>query len=230
MAAAPEVGSGMKTLALLLLARASLPRRPTFYLTIAGLGGEPDYTQRFKMWADDIDGSLKKAGGDSNVTTLRRPHPRPDPRALRRTRQAGQAHRFPGRHADRPRHLRRPGLQVQHPRPRHHRRRTGGAAGQGPGPAPARREYDQLQRRLDRAAATSQAHRDHRHQDRHPRRTPPTSRATSPKPCANPPPTPTRTNPITALEAFRYAQKKTDRVLRHTEAPRHRAFRDRRHR
>jgi hypothetical protein len=42
----------------------------TFYLTIAGLGGEADYTQRFKMWADDIDGSLKKAGGGAAVTTM----------------------------------------------------------------------------------------------------------------------------------------------------------------
>jgi hypothetical protein len=42
----------------------------TYYFTIAGLGGELDYTQRFKMWADDIDGSLKKAGGDANVITL----------------------------------------------------------------------------------------------------------------------------------------------------------------
>ena len=25
------------------------------------------------MWADDIDGSLKKAGGDSNVITLQAP-------------------------------------------------------------------------------------------------------------------------------------------------------------
>jgi len=59
----------MKTLALLLLAAASSPAA-TYYLTIAGLGGELDYTQRFKMWADDIDGSLKKAGGDNAVTTL----------------------------------------------------------------------------------------------------------------------------------------------------------------
>ncbi|MCU1237811.1 MAG: hypothetical protein JWP63_5778 [Candidatus Solibacter sp.] len=42
----------------------------TFYLNVAGIGGELDYTQRFKMWADDIDGSLKKAGGESTVTTL----------------------------------------------------------------------------------------------------------------------------------------------------------------
>jgi hypothetical protein len=62
----------MKTLALLLASACALPAA-TFYLTIAGLGGEPDYTQRFKMWADDIDGSLKKAGGESTVTTLNAP-------------------------------------------------------------------------------------------------------------------------------------------------------------
>jgi len=45
----------------------------TFYVTIAGLGGEPDYVQRFKMWADDIDSSLKRAGGDVNVTTMEAP-------------------------------------------------------------------------------------------------------------------------------------------------------------
>jgi hypothetical protein len=45
----------------------------TFYVTISGLGGEPDYAQRFKMWAEDIDSSLKRAGGDVNVTTLQAP-------------------------------------------------------------------------------------------------------------------------------------------------------------
>jgi hypothetical protein len=45
----------------------------TFYLTISGLGGEPDYDQRFKMWAEDIDSSLKKAGGDAKVMTLEAP-------------------------------------------------------------------------------------------------------------------------------------------------------------
>ena len=45
----------------------------TFYLTISGLGGEPDYDQRFKMWAEDIDSSLKKAGGDTRVITLEAP-------------------------------------------------------------------------------------------------------------------------------------------------------------
>lgn len=63
----------MKILGLLLLAALSAAfsaRASTFYVTVAGLGGEPDYTQRFKMWADDIDGSLKKAGGDATVTTM----------------------------------------------------------------------------------------------------------------------------------------------------------------
>ena len=45
----------------------------TFYVTISGLGGETDYDQRFKMWADDIDSSLKKAGGDANVVTMQKP-------------------------------------------------------------------------------------------------------------------------------------------------------------
>jgi len=41
----------------------------TFYVTLSGLGGEPDYDQRFKMWADDIDSSLKKAG-EANITLI----------------------------------------------------------------------------------------------------------------------------------------------------------------
>ena len=62
----------MKTLALFFAAALCAPAT-TFYLTISGLGGEADYTQRFKMWAQDIDGSLKKAGGDSNITTMEAP-------------------------------------------------------------------------------------------------------------------------------------------------------------
>ena len=58
-----------RTASLLLLAALSAPAA-TFYVTISGLGGEPDYDQRFKGWANDIDSSLKKAGGDSNVVTL----------------------------------------------------------------------------------------------------------------------------------------------------------------
>jgi hypothetical protein len=59
----------VRTLALLMAAVVSAPAA-TFYITMSGLGGEPDYDQRFKMWADDIDSSLKKAGGDANVITM----------------------------------------------------------------------------------------------------------------------------------------------------------------
>lgn len=60
----------LRLLALLSLAALAAPAA-TFYVTISGLGGEPDYDQRFKMWAQDIDSSLKKAGTpDSNVLTL----------------------------------------------------------------------------------------------------------------------------------------------------------------
>jgi hypothetical protein len=62
----------MRLLVLLLAAALSSPAA-TFYVTISGLGGEPDYVQRFKMWADDIDSSLKRAGGDANVVTLQAP-------------------------------------------------------------------------------------------------------------------------------------------------------------
>lgn len=55
--------------AILLLAAALSAPAASFYVTLSGLGGEPDYDQRFKMWADDIDSSLKRAG-DTNVFTL----------------------------------------------------------------------------------------------------------------------------------------------------------------
>jgi len=46
----------------------------TFYVTVSGLGGEPDYDQRFKMWAQDIESSLKKAGTpDADAITLINP-------------------------------------------------------------------------------------------------------------------------------------------------------------
>jgi len=59
-------------IALLLFTALAAPAS-TYYLTITGLGGEPDFTQRFKMWADDIDTSLKRAGGDANVVTMHVP-------------------------------------------------------------------------------------------------------------------------------------------------------------
>ena len=61
----------MKALVLLLGAALSV-RAATYYVTVSGLGGEPDYEQRFGMWAADI-GKILKAGPDSadvHVETL----------------------------------------------------------------------------------------------------------------------------------------------------------------
>jgi hypothetical protein len=60
----------MRRLLLTFLSAAFCVQATTFYVTVSGLGGEPDYDQRFKMLANDIDSSLKKAGGDANVITL----------------------------------------------------------------------------------------------------------------------------------------------------------------
>lgn len=43
----------------------------TYYLTVTGLGGEPDYEQRFAMWGKEIDKALRAGGG--NVETLQAP-------------------------------------------------------------------------------------------------------------------------------------------------------------
>ncbi|MEO8125560.1 MAG: hypothetical protein ABI822_00635 [Bryobacteraceae bacterium] len=45
----------------------------TFCVTIAGLGGEPDYEQRFATWAKEIDQTLKAAGADVKSVTLSGP-------------------------------------------------------------------------------------------------------------------------------------------------------------
>jgi hypothetical protein len=64
------LGTGWVRLCALLFGAVLSGHAATFYVTISGLGGEPDYEQRFKMWAEDIETSLKRAGGDANVITL----------------------------------------------------------------------------------------------------------------------------------------------------------------
>jgi hypothetical protein len=54
--------------ALLPVARAT--QAATYCVTVAGLGGEPDYEQRFTATADDLDKILKASGGDVHVFTL----------------------------------------------------------------------------------------------------------------------------------------------------------------
>ena len=60
-----------KIASLALLMFAALPARAaTYFVTIAGLGGEPDYEQRFTAAATDLDHILKASGSDAHVYTL----------------------------------------------------------------------------------------------------------------------------------------------------------------
>lgn len=43
----------------------------TYVLTVAGLGGEPDYDQRFTLWATDTDKILRNGTSDRVVDTLK---------------------------------------------------------------------------------------------------------------------------------------------------------------
>jgi hypothetical protein len=45
-------------------------RADVYYVTVAGLGGEPDYEQRFTALAKDLDKLLKASGVDVHVSTL----------------------------------------------------------------------------------------------------------------------------------------------------------------
>jgi hypothetical protein len=56
-------------LALALLVNAAA-RADVYFVTVAGLGGEPDYEQRFTSAAGDLDRILKATGATSHVATL----------------------------------------------------------------------------------------------------------------------------------------------------------------
>ena len=47
----------------LLCCAALVARAETYYVTVAGLGGEPDYEQRFAAWAGDLGKALAKPAG-----------------------------------------------------------------------------------------------------------------------------------------------------------------------
>jgi hypothetical protein len=75
MGFAAEMGHRMKarffTLALgALLLVALSARAGTYYVTVAGLGGEPDYQQQFTQLTTDINKLLKSTGPDAHVYTL----------------------------------------------------------------------------------------------------------------------------------------------------------------
>jgi hypothetical protein len=60
--------SGLFVAALFLVA---IPARAgTYYVTVSGLGGEPDYEQRFTAMANDLDKLLKASGSEAHVYTL----------------------------------------------------------------------------------------------------------------------------------------------------------------
>ncbi|HUA21920.1 MAG TPA: hypothetical protein VMB25_24410 [Bryobacteraceae bacterium] len=59
----------LASLVLLSTAAASL-HAATFYVTVAGLGGEPDYEQRFASEAQEIDKLVHASSSDAKVTTL----------------------------------------------------------------------------------------------------------------------------------------------------------------
>jgi hypothetical protein len=54
---------------LFLLAAAAM-RAETFYFTIAGLGGEPEYDARFSGWAKDLDKLLHQVEPNAKIKTL----------------------------------------------------------------------------------------------------------------------------------------------------------------
>ena len=62
------MGCGMKWLAVLFTATGL--HAATFYVTVAGLGGEADYEQRFAAQAQEIDKLVRAGGPDAKVTTL----------------------------------------------------------------------------------------------------------------------------------------------------------------
>jgi hypothetical protein len=76
MASAPEVGARVKNRWLLHLSLlcvflwSASARAATYYITIAGLGGEADYEQRFEGLATDLDKLLKESGGELHVFAL----------------------------------------------------------------------------------------------------------------------------------------------------------------
>ncbi len=54
----------------LLVAAAVSASSANYYVTIAGLGGTPEYEAQFQKWAADLDHELKANGPDARVATL----------------------------------------------------------------------------------------------------------------------------------------------------------------
>ena len=69
MAATEKVGCGVRLVFLLFCATLSLPAA-NYYLTIAGLGGTPEYETQFQKWATDLEHGLRANGSTTDVTTI----------------------------------------------------------------------------------------------------------------------------------------------------------------
>src|SRR5215212_802334 len=69
--AAPQVGCCLKLALVCGLCFAWSASAATYMFTVSGLGGEPDYEQRFAMLANDTDKALRASGGDRVVETLK---------------------------------------------------------------------------------------------------------------------------------------------------------------
>ncbi len=59
-----------RCLALAALVSAAGARADTYFVNVAGLGGEPDYEQRFTTQAADLDRIAKGTGATTHVVTL----------------------------------------------------------------------------------------------------------------------------------------------------------------
>ncbi|MGC1456717.1 MAG: hypothetical protein WA825_00410 [Steroidobacteraceae bacterium] len=77
MAAAPALGGRLIRLARIVafgvLLGAAVARADVYFVNVSGLGGEPDYEQRFTALAADLDRITKAGGAASHVVTLSGP-------------------------------------------------------------------------------------------------------------------------------------------------------------
>ena len=125
--------------------------RGTYYVTVAGLGGEPDYEQRFTAMAKDLDKLLKASGSEAHVYTLTGADATRAHMTDTLTQVAQQAKPEDDfvliliGHGT----YRRRGVQIQSPRPGHFRRGAGFAVRPHSFQAPVDRQHHQLERRLD---------------------------------------------------------------------------------
>ena len=116
-----ESAAGSAVCRLLALLLAAPARAAGYYVTVAGLVGEPDYEQRFTAPAKDLDKVLKAAGADVHVYTLTGGDATRArlTQVLEQVAREAQARRRLRADAHRPRLVRRRRVQVQSGRPRH---------------------------------------------------------------------------------------------------------------